>query len=100
MTESDYYFILTSKKSGRDYDYPECCIKEFCETPPSKMHRVNKFDAKIRYEAGHLNGTFTGFIPCLNHARRIKRGEITLSELVNPAARRVSLPFPFDWSLT
>lgn len=68
---------------GRELGYPECCIKEFCAQPPAllKHSKPSKNDIR-RYEAGCINGEFTGFIPCAFHAMQITRGIITLVSLI------------------
>jgi hypothetical protein len=70
---------------GNDLGYPECCIKEFCDQPPIVLKqmkgRMSKED-KRRYTAGCINGEFTGFIPCKEHARQIVMGKITLLSLI------------------
>ncbi len=99
MTKHDIGFKETSIESGAHYGYPECCIKEFVKTPPSQMYKLNRKEANIRFKAGHINGVFSGFIPCLKHAKQIRDKEITLVELIDYQRRTVPLAFPFDWSL-
>lgn len=68
---------------GRDLGYPECCIKEFCAQPPVvlKYSKATKADKK-RYQAGKINGVFTGFIPCIKHAEEILARKIKLEDLI------------------
>ena len=35
-----------------------------------------------RYKAGCINGDFTGFVPCKEHAKQIVMGKITLESLI------------------
>ena len=79
---------------GRELGYPECCIKAFCDQPPIllKGKPSTQID-RDRYQAGCINGTFTGFIPCAAHAKEILSGSRTLQSLIknrNPTF----LPFP------
>lgn len=60
-----------------------------------KKHGVNKTD-KLRFKMAHVNGVYSGFIPCSLHAMDIAAGKIKLADLItgrDPAL----LPFPFDW---
>ncbi len=68
---------------GKRLGYPDCCIKEFCDQPPSvlEMRGTNNNDT-IRYDMSFINGIYSGFIPCLNHAKQIKNGTITLKSLI------------------
>lgn len=80
---------------GKDLGYPECCIKEFCEQPPIvlKYSKPSKTD-KLRFKAGCIDGQFTGFIPCSDHAKKILHGEIKLIDLIKNRNANF-LPFPF-----
>lgn len=51
--------------------------------PPAmlKEHKITE-DDRNRYDAGCINGQFTGFIPCSHHAKQILAGEITLESLI------------------
>lgn len=79
---------------GRELGYPECCIKAFCDQPPALLKgRLPTQIEKDRYKAGCINGEFTGFIPCAEHAKEILIGKISLHSLIknrNP----IFLPFP------
>jgi len=68
---------------GKRLGYPQCCIDAFCKQPPELMAvtPVTKTD-KRRFKAAHINGTFTGFIPCGELAEKILRGEINLADLI------------------
>lgn len=90
--QQEEWFELNAP-TGRLLGYPECCIKEFCNQPPEFLRRFQptKDDIK-RYQAAHVNGKFTGFFPCINHARQILAGKITLASLIKD--REVELP-PF-----
>lgn len=61
---------------GKELGYPECCIKEFCLQPPEvlKYSKPTKDDI-TRYKAGCIDGQFTGFIPCVEHAKQIMNGK-------------------------
>ena len=83
----------TNAPLGRELGYPECCIGEFCDLPPELMLGTPNEEMKIKLEASFINGKYSGFIPCLKHAKMILAGEITLSDLIqnrNPAFP----PFP------
>jgi hypothetical protein len=57
---------------GKDLGYPDCCIKEFCDQPPEYFKGIKPSQDDInRYNAGCINGVFTGFIPCASHAKQI-----------------------------
>jgi hypothetical protein len=80
---------------GRDLGYPECCVKAFCDQPPALLRerRTPSKDDQIRYKAGCIRGEFTGFIPCINHAKEIVAGRITLASLVKNR-HEMFPPFP------
>lgn len=79
---------------GKELGYPECCIKEFCMKPPLvlKYSTPTKDDIN-RYNAGCINGQFTGFIPCIQHAKEIMDGKITLASLIKNRNKSFP-PFP------
>lgn len=84
-----------NKPMGELLGYPDCCINEFCITPPDLIKNIPKLDLKKRVLAGHVNNVFTGFIPCLNHANQILSGKITLESLIDYGKRDLFLPkFP------
>lgn len=98
MLNSDIEFISTSKESGKAYGYPECCIDAFCkQTPGALGNKKPDANDRLRYAMGHVNGKFSGFVPCLHHARQIMLGKIKLQDLIKN--RTVRMPFPFDWSM-
>lgn len=68
---------------GKELGYPSCCINEFCAQPPEVLKNTTpqKIDY-LRYEAGCINGNFTGFIPCSYHAHLITNGKIKLESLI------------------
>lgn len=68
---------------GKRLGYPQCCIDEFCQQTPEflKTHKASVKDF-ARYQAGHLNGKFTGFIPCYRHAVLIMYKTIKLQDLI------------------
>ena len=80
---------------GKELGYPDCCIKEFCDQPPALLRNATgpTQDDKRRYEAGCINGKFTGFIPCVFHAREIIMGKITLDSLIKNRNTNFN-PFP------
>jgi hypothetical protein len=68
---------------GRALGYPECCIREFCNQPPSMLKNgTPSKDDKRRYKASLMNGEYTGFVPCSKHAAEIVAGKITLESLI------------------
>ena len=80
---------------GRTLGYPDCCIDEFCDQPPEllKKYGTDKNDT-LRYDAGCINGKFTGFIPCINHAQQIMDAKIILTSLIKD--RLLTYPeFPY-----
>jgi hypothetical protein len=83
--------------TGKRLGYPDCCIREFCEQPPILMrHSKPSKDDHARYKAGCINGKFTGFIPCKEHAKQIAQGRIRLVDLIDSVKRDNTLPgFPF-----
>jgi hypothetical protein len=84
---------------GRVLGYPYCCILEFCDQPPALLQGVEPSQIDIdRYNAGYVDGEFTGFIPCAYHAGLILEGRISLASLIhgrNPAFP----PFPITPNL-
>lgn len=68
---------------GKKLGYPDCCIQQFCDQPPEllKLTSVNEND-RLRYDAACINGEYSGFIPCIRHAKQIMAGEITLESLI------------------
>lgn len=79
---------------GKKLGYPDCCIKEFCAQPPVLLKHIKPSkDDKRRYNAAHINGQFTGFIPCAFHAKQITTGKITLQSLINGRSSEFP-PFP------
>lgn len=68
---------------GLSLGYPKCCVDEFCDLPPYLMQRRNVTDEdKLKYAMAHVDGNYTGFIPCIKHAKQIQKGEIKLSDLI------------------
>lgn len=68
---------------GKQFGYPECCIRAFCDQPPEllKMASTTETD-KMRYDAAFVNGQYTGFIPCADHAKKILSGQCDLASLI------------------
>lgn len=81
-----------NEPSGKAFGYPDCCIKAFGDQPPELMTGNPTKEDKQRYRAACINGEFTGFIPCIEHAKQILQGKITLESLIKN--RRKDLP-PF-----
>ena len=99
MDKSDLHWIQESTESGNKYGFPKCCIDEFVSKPPSIMKSaVPTFGDLLRFEMAKVHGEYTGFIPCLNHAKMIKEKKITLPELIDYKKREDFLPFPHGWS--
>lgn len=68
---------------GELMGYPNCCIKEFCDQPPSLMkNKLPTQNDKKRFKAAHINGVWSGFIPCVKHANLILSKKIKLSDLI------------------
>lgn len=80
---------------GKDLGYPECCIKAFCDQPPAllRARKSPSKDDQLRYKAACINGKFTGFIPCINHAKEIIARRITLESLIKNR-NQMFPPFP------
>lgn len=69
---------------GKELGYPDCCIKEFCDQPPELLNQREEATAEDvgRFDAGCIDGQFTGFIPCVKHSKEILSGKIKLSDLI------------------
>lgn len=76
-----------NKPIGEMLGYPDCCVKEFCELPPRLMTGKPNNNQIKRVKAASINGKYTGFIPCSNHAKQILLGKITLESLVDKTKR-------------
>lgn len=100
MTEEDKKWVETSVDSGNKYGYPKCCVDEFISKTPSQL-RANKPTSadKLRFQMAHVDGKFSGFVPCEKHGNEIKEGKIKIAHLIDYKKREVWLPFPHDWSL-
>ena len=99
MTEFDKNWIAESVESGNKYGFPKCCIAEFIAKTPSMMKNSKPTTNDIlRFEMAKINGNYTGFIPCLNHAKMIKAKKITLPELIDYKKREEFMPFPYGRS--
>lgn len=79
---------------GKALGYPDCCINAFCNDSPEAL-KVKKRNGteRIRYDASFINGQYTGFIPCVHHAKQIVNGEITLQSLIKNRDNNFP-PFP------
>lgn len=81
-------------QAGELFGYPKCCIDEFCEQSPEKMKGTKPTENDImRYKAAHINGGWTGFIPCIKHAKMILNKQIKLSDLIKKRHEDMP-PFP------
>lgn len=99
MTQQDKNWILESIENGNKYGFPKCCIDEFISKTPSMMQNSKPTkDDLLRFEMGKINGNFTGFVPCLNHAKMIQQKKITLFELIDYEKREEFMPFPYGTS--
>lgn len=79
---------------GQQLGYPQCCIDAFCDLPPELLSKMTPTkNDEIRYKAGCINGEFSGFIPCLDHALQIKNNEIDIQSLVSNRDPNLK-PFP------
>ena len=84
-----------NKPIGEMLGYPDCCISAFCNQPPQLMNGKPTEIDKLRYQSACINGKFTGFIPCENHAKLIIEGKISLNSLIDLGERDLFLPeFP------
>jgi hypothetical protein len=88
---------IENEPVGKAFGYPECCIKEFCEQPPALLKsRVPTRDDYKRFEASHIDGQYTGFIPCSRHAKEILAGIIALPSLIKNRDGNIG-PFPHGY---
>jgi hypothetical protein len=80
---------------GIELGYPECCIVDFCTKPPlfMELNEPTKDDIK-QYHAGCIDGKFTGFIPCKEHAEQILNNEITIDSLISKNRNKMFPKFP------
>lgn len=70
---------------GIDLGYPKCCVDAFCSHPPQLMESPlyeSTNDDKLRYNAGCIDGEFTGFIPCIDCANDVLSKRKTLQSLI------------------
>jgi hypothetical protein len=67
--QDDWFKI--NEPSGKACGYPDCCIREFGNDSPEalKNREITKDDV-MRFNAACINGKFTGFIPCKEHAKQ------------------------------
>ena len=98
MTTEDEIFVKESTESGEKYGFPKCCIDAFVAQNPGYMkNRKPTREDLLRFDAAHVNGVFTGFVPCIKHAKMIKLRQTTLSDLIDYETRKDHLPFPHGW---
>lgn len=84
-----------NEPSGKILGYPDCCIKAFGDDAPEIMARTRPTkEHQQRYKAACINGEFTGFIPCIEHAKQILAGKIQLADLIKNRDENLP-PFPF-----
>jgi hypothetical protein len=90
-------WTIENEPSGKECGYPQCCIDAFCRMPPEFFSKKSASEMdKLRYAAAHIDGHYTGFIPCADHAKQIMSGKITLASLIqnrNPKLKK----FPNQW---
>lgn len=72
---------------GIELGYPKCCVDAFCFDCPEALQIFSnipeyKNNIEIRYKASLIDGVYTGFIPCMNHAKQILNNEIKLTNLI------------------
>lgn len=64
---------------GKIFGYPECCISEYVKD----TIYMNKTGIDVRNEAQIKIAREThGFVPCKKHAKLIKKGKVSLEDLV------------------
>lgn len=74
---------------GKELGYPQCCIDAFCNQPPHVMRNtLPSEDDHIRMRAAYINDFYTGFIPCIEHAKEVLWGKKTLPELIQNRSLR------------
>lgn len=85
---------------GIELGYPKCCVREFCQYPPVfvRWHGIKGIPilhGKLKFDAGCVDGKYTGFIPCTKHAHQVRDGKIKLESLIS---NRWFLfqPFPYE----
>lgn len=97
LRESVIEWYRINAPLGKRLGYPKCCIDAFCKQSPEVLKLTGGTRAdRLRYEAGCINGKFTGFIPCLFHAEQIHEGKLALSELITDRDKALP-PFPLFW---
>ncbi len=75
--------VMSDLDLGEILGYPKCCIDEFLASMERIKRKEKSTDIDVmRLKAGYIDGVFTGFIPCAEHAKRIIDREITLSSLI------------------
>ncbi len=85
---------MENRALGNELGYPKCCIDEFCENSPAAMKQRGANDNdRMKFKAGCIDKKFTGFIPCIDHARQILNNEITLNMLISNRNPELE-PFP------
>lgn len=62
--------------------YPCCCVAAFCNQPPELLVGKATDNDRLRFAMGCYNGQYTGFIPCIDHARQIQAGVITVFDCI------------------
>lgn len=91
-------WLAENQPLGKRLGYPDCCIQAFCDQPPAVLEKYGVDDNdRLRLQMGTLGGKFSGFVPCLAHAKQIAEGKITLSSLIqeNRDPQLPSFPFAF-----
>ena len=65
-------------KTGKFYGYPDCCIINF----------INKIRTKEQIKASR----YTGFMPCVKHAKEILAKKIKLEDLIQNRVCKKEFP--------
>lgn len=84
IVELQNHWKAENEEFGLALGYPRCCVDEFCFEHPEliKAFGTDEND-ELRLKSSYIDGRYTGFIPCLEHARQITSGHITLADLIN-----------------
>lgn len=100
LRQSQINWYNENKDLGKELGYPDCCIKAFGMDSPEYMKAKSIFpidiDGKkdqLRLKHAHINGKFTGFIPCWNCTMKIMNGKIKLGDLIENRNPKFP-PFP------
>lgn len=80
---------------GSELGYPKCCIDAFCNQPPKLIELIGTtyFDER-RYKAAHIDGKYSGFFPCYNHAEEVLNLDVKLDDLITNRNEKAFGKFP------